>query len=166
MRLAEAEFPEDPDWDWLRQTFPAGTGLRFGVGLCDVIGQCTGRLAYLATPYSKLVVDDDGRWQADLSRIHEARASRWARALALDGITAISPILMACGICHADLEGYFDPLDNGFWAAWCQPLLRRSDTVIIPQMYGWQDSRGVWREACHALCHNQPVFVIEEGAMP
>ena len=162
--MTRNEFPAAPDWIWLNANFPAGAGLRMGASMADVIRFCRGHLVYLATPYSMLVTDDDGKWDAIASLTVEIRTARWVRRLALDGITAISPILMACEICHADAEGDPDPLDDAFWAAWCQPLLSRSGVVVIPPMAGWEASRGVWREACWALRNNQPVFVIEEGA--
>jgi len=165
MRLADTEFPTAPDWAWLDSAFPAGTGLRMGCTMAEVIRHCRGRLAYMATPYSKLVVNDDGRWDMGLSMDVEARTAVLARGLAMCNITAISPILMACEICHSDYDGCLDPLDNAFWTAWCQPLLSRSDVVVIPPMDGWDASNGVWREVCWALGGGVPVFQIEEGKM-
>jgi Domain of unknown function (DUF1937) len=161
--MVSFEFPAAPDWAWLREHFPRGTGLRSDCDLAEIIRFCLGRLAYMATPYSKLVVNDDGQWDMTLSMDVEMQTAVHARALAMCDITAISPILMACEICHSDCDGYLDPLDNTFWARWCQPLLSRSDVVVVPPMDGWDASNGVWREVCWALSCGVPVFQIEKG---
>lgn len=153
-------FPPRPDWDWLRATYPGNVLLHVDCPLAAVAGHLRGRLAYLATPYSKLVVNDDLQFQRALAFDVEIRTARWARRLAVDGVTVASPILTVCAIIGADVEGHIDPLDDTFWTNWCRPMLTACGSVVIPPMAGWDESRGVWGEACWALRHNVPVWLI------
>lgn len=154
----------EPDWPRLSAAYPGNVLLHVDCPLSDVASRVRGDLVYLATPYSRLVADGSGGWDRGLSLLLGTRAARWARALALEGVTAVSPIVMAVEICHADVEGLLDPLDDAFWSRWCQPLLSASAAVVVPPMVGWDQSAGVWREACWALRHNVPVYLIAEGA--
>lgn len=152
------------DWPCLRATY-AGFGLREQVSLGDLARRCRGVLGYLATPYSRPVLDEFGAWcplrSDDLGR----EAARWSRLLACEGISAISPVLIAVEMISADrVEGALDPLDHMFWTTWCRPLLNRAQAVIVPPVAGWQDSLGVWQEARAALSCGTPVFLVAEGA--
>lgn len=157
-------FPRDPDWAWLKATYPGGVLLQVDCRFMDVVRHLCGRMAYLATPYTKSVLDEDLQWDRGRSFDIEARTARWSRAFAIEGVTVVSPIVLACAICHADVEGHLDPLDDAFWSRWCQPMLSASGAVVIPAMDGWDVSRGVWREACWALRHNVPVYLVAKGS--
>lgn len=158
-------FPQQPDWAWLKRTFTKGVLLRVDHPLDQVlIDAPRGRMAYLATPYSREVVDADLRFDFCLAASVELRAARWARLLALRGITAVSPITQASMICAADFDREIDPLDAVFWGRWCQPMLEASGSVIVPAIAGWDRSAGIWHEVCWALRHNVPVFLVKAGA--
>jgi hypothetical protein len=158
------DFPRKPDWDWLKATFPGNVLLRVDCPFIEVVRSVSGRMAYLATPYTRQVLNDDLQWDRCLSYDIETRTARWARAFAIEGATVASPIVLSCAIVHADPEDHIDPLDDAFWARWCQPMLSACGSVVIPAMDGWDVSRGVWREACWALQHNVPVYLVAPGS--
>jgi len=110
------------------------------------------------------VLNDDLQWDAGLSMEAGLRAARWQRLFALEGVSVVSPIVQACAMLDADVERTIDPLDDAFWRHWCQPMLMASGAVVIPPISGWDVSRGVWREACWALQHNVPVYLVAEGS--
>lgn len=158
------DFPRQPDWAWLKATFPNDVLLRVDCPFIEVVGRVSGRMAYLATPYTRLVLDDDHCWNSGLSVDVEIRTARWIRHFAIEGATVVSPIVLACAVIHADMEGNIDPLDDRFWSRWCQPILQAAGSVIVPAIEGWDASLGVWREACWALQHNVPVFLVAAGS--
>lgn len=154
--------PDRIDWAALRPLY-AGWGLRQDASLGDVAHHCRGHLTYLATPYSRQVVDhEDGAWDPNLSDDLGMVAAKWSRDLAIEGVTAISPILICVEMIARDFTGALDPLDHMFWSTWCRPLLRRSEVVIVPPIPGWDESLGVWQEVRWALMHQVPVFLISE----
>ncbi|WP_052265140.1 DUF1937 family protein [Ruegeria sp. ANG-R] len=160
----EFKMPDKIDWAALIRAYPDDVLLHVDSPVSEVVRSARSRMAYLATPYSKEVLNDDGRWDRALSLDVEMRTARWARLFARDGLTVVSPILQACAIVHADTEGDIDPMDDHFWSAWCMPLMSVSASFIIPPMEGWDRSWGVWREACWALWHNIPVYLIRPGS--
>lgn len=114
-------------------------------------------IAYLATPYSKVVIGSDGLWDYSLSLDASARASRAAARLAALNITALSPIVMAAEMCHNSPA--LAPLDAIFWMRWCRPMLDAAVAVVVPDIPGWCDSAGIWVEVATALDRNKPVFI-------
>ena len=129
--------------------------------LKEVSKRCLGTMAYLATPYSKVALDDDGEWNATASLECGARAGYWARPLALSGVTAISPISQAVEMIHADFRcTRLDPMDAEFWENWCRPLLVASRSVIVPPIDGWDESEGIWHEVRAALMARKCVYLL------
>ncbi|MCV2877591.1 DUF1937 family protein [Sedimentimonas flavescens] len=130
--------------------------LHFGVDAKGVANRSGGRLVYVATPYSRVVVDDHGKW----CRMRDAEASVWASKVCADlaraGATGVSPIVLSTGMCGASR---LDPLDEKFWNAWCAPLLAACGSIYVPDLPGWQASRGIWTECVWALGHNMPVLL-------
>ena len=136
--------------------------------LADVIAHCRGRLVYLATPYSKIVVGDDGQWDECRSVDAMVLAAYWAGNFASEGITAVSPIVQSAVMVHASHafeSDPLDPLDADFWTAWCAPLLEASAAVVVPPIRGWRESLGIRHEVIEALTSGRPVFVLhaDEG---
>lgn len=131
--------------------------------LSYVILKARGRLVYLATPYSKLAVNDSGEWCRVGSYEAAVRAALWAGLLAAEGITAVSPIVQSVEMVHSDLCGDLNPLDEVFWEGWCRPLLAASDVIVVPPIPGWRESEGIWIEVCSALSTNRPVYLIDES---
>ena len=153
------------DKDWPGDLPPyAGKSLLYrNARLADVIAHCRGRLVYLATPYSKIVVVDDGQWDVGLSFDAMIRAAHWAGHLASEGITAVSPIVQSAEMVHASCvfkSDPLDPMDADFWTAWCAPLLEASAAVVVPPIRGWCESLGIRHEVIEALTSGRPVFVL------
>ena len=158
-----------PQWGNLLAEY-AGTQfdlLRPDCSLVEAARLARGHLAYLATPYSKLVLNDDLEWDRGQSLDLVLRAARWASLFALEGVTAISPIVQAGEMCHSRLEGDLDPLDHVFWTKWCAPLLAASRILLVPPVPGWDQSQGIWFETCTALSRNVRVCLIapEQGGL-
>ena len=153
----------DKDWPGDLPPYAEKSFLYRNARLADVIAHCRGRLVYLATPYSKIAVGDDGQWDVGLSIDAMIRAAHWARHLALEGITAVSPIVQSAEMVHArylDSSDPMDPLDADFWTAWCAPLLEASAAVVVPPIRGWCESLGIRHEVIEALTSGRPVFVL------
>lgn len=155
-------FPQVPDWDWLRREYPGDVLLHVEMPVDRVAALAGERQAYLATPYSLEVMNDDMQWDVGLSADIEFQTSQWVSEFAAQGVLTVSPILLACAACFADFNRRLDPLDDAFWSRCCQPLLVASGHVIVPPMQGWQRSRGVWREVCWALQSNVPVWLVRD----
>lgn len=162
--MSDVQLPSLRDWGCSAlDAYADACLLRRDAGLADVISHARGRLAYLATPYSKNALCDCGAWRPGASLEAAVRAARWAKVLAAEGVTAVSPIVQAVEMVHADLSNMLDPLDAVFWEGWCRPLLAASGVVIVPPIQGWKDSEGIWGEVCAALRSNSGVFLIREG---
>lgn len=140
------------------------TLLQTDVSLADVVSRCRSRLCYLATPYTKLAVHPDGSFCSARSIEASVRAARWLNLLAMDGVTAVSPIVQAVEMVNADrLRETLDPLDAAFWEDWCRPLLRASSVVVVPPIPGWDESDGIWGEVRQALDWQMQVLLIAPG---
>lgn len=162
------DFPSRPDWSCEALDAYDGLLLYRGVTFDEAAVRAAGGLAYLASPYTRLSVDEHGQWSVPHSMWAQEAATAWAIRFARAGVTAVSPVVMAGAMVLQDYvrdEGPdLDPLDRAFWAHWCLPLLAVSASVVIPPIPGWGHSLGVWREAVAALGGNRPVFLIGEGA--
>lgn len=163
--MSDFDLPQTRDWDApALDAFAAACLFQRDARLVDVVSHCHGRLAYLASPYSKIARYDDGEWDPSESLLCADRAALWARQLAMEGVTAVSPIVQAVGMVHADFNDQrLDPLDVLFWEDWCRPLLNASGMVIVPPIAGWDYSDGIWVEVCEALKSQRRVFLIKPG---
>ena len=126
---------------------------------------------YLATPYSRVCLDASGLWDYGRSVRAMMDAGRAAGDLMAWGVTAFAPVAQSCVMVHA--RGHFsgtarggvewsngiDPLNAAAWAAWCRPMLNVCGAVVVPNLAGWDQSRGIWAEVSHAIDRNIPVFV-------
>lgn len=124
------------------------------------VARFRGGLHYLATPYSKLAIDERGAWCPVRSIEAAMSAEGWAAQLALEGVTAISPISQAAAMVQIVGPDVLDPLDDVFWARWCAPLLAACASVIVPPIAGWRDSDGIRREMAAARDTNTPIYFI------
>lgn len=162
------DFPARPDWAALHDY--EGLTLRRDVGVPELAQRFAARLVYLATPYTRRAVDENGAWCLDRSIAAATEASAWAWRLTRAGLSVVSPVMLSAQMVHdewaaerphADALG---PLDWRAWEAWCRPMLAASDLVAIPPIDGWDESLGIWREAVAALAVNKPVVVLEGRA--
>jgi hypothetical protein len=139
--------------------------VRFGATAAVVTQHCRGCLVYLATPYSREVTDEAGRFQRGQSLEMALYAAHHVALLAGRGITAISPVVLSADAVEAALvlgewPDRLDPLNAPFWDRWCRPLLSRCDAVVVPDIAGWSRSRGIWAEVTWAITGRAiPVFV-------
>ena len=102
-------------------------------------------LVYLASPYSH---QDSSVMQDRYELVCQAAADMVA-----EGQIAISPIAYG----HT-LLGYKEmPGDWEFWQAFCLSLLAKCDRMVVLQMDGWQESRGVQAEIRYAEANGIPV---------
>jgi len=161
------DLPQTPDWT------PGALGaleahLRRDAGFFAAAGDLRGCLVYLATPYSKLAVDERGRFSLGASLHAQMAATSWTSRFARAGVSAVSPIVMSADMVHFDQaqerRPLLDPLDAPFWERWCRPLLLAADAVAVPPIAGWAQSAGIWREVLASLSALKPVWIIREGA--
>ena len=123
---------------------------------------------YLATPYTK-IAQNAGRWSYERSLYASAQAARELGRLARVQVSAISPIVQSAEIVHVEralsASGQrLDPLDARFWEDWCRPLLNVSCGVVVPDIDGWAQSGGVYREVMWTLRETQrPIFFYAEA---
>ncbi|PYE80395.1 DUF1937 family protein [Pseudoroseicyclus aestuarii] len=153
--------PMDPDWPQLCARY-AGSGLlQRDVALIDAAQVLRSGLAYLATPYTQLSLDDGGRWCPSSSSLAADAAAAWCSRFAQTGVTAVSPVVQADAMLQRDpWSDALDPLDETFWSVWCRPLLSRCDAVVIPPLPGWEQSLGVWTAARAAVTRQTRVILI------
>ena len=92
------------------------------------------RLCYLATPYSKF-------W----SGIHSAHveASIFAAHLLKHGVKVYSPIAHTQPLA---IYGNIDPLDHGIWIPFDEAMMDVCDALIVAEMDGWRESKGIRHE--------------------
>lgn len=123
-----------------------------------------GRPVYLATPYT-LRAQINGKWSYEASLHCSAQAARELGRLARVGVTGISPIVQSAEMVHAEAfervrdAAPLDPLDAAFWHRWCRPILNACFAVVVPDIDGWPQSDGVFREVMETLAETQkPIF--------
>lgn len=160
----------DPKWDAILAGDAAHCGsMRWGCGPITVARWVPGgRPVYLATPYSREVLDANGAWDHRKSYNQKYGAAKAALALMDVGVTALLPIILSAEIIHASMHDEkpvprIDPLDPVLWERWCRPMLDACCAVVIPDLPGWQRSRGIWFEALRAMDRQCPVFVYAGG---
>jgi len=129
-----------------------------------------GKPVYLATPYSKRVRTEGGGWSYQASLHASAQAARELGRLARVRVSGISPIVQSAEMVHAEAferhrkEAALDPLDEDFWRGWCRPLLNVCSAVVVPNIDGWQASKGVHEEVMWCLREtNSPIFFYAEA---
>lgn len=104
-------------------------------------------LIYLATPYSTYKVGHDKAFQ------HACLA---AATLIRQGVHCYCPIAHTHPI--ADY-GMIDKLDHSIWLALDSKLLVLCNALVISDMPGWQESRGVRFEWQHFKDRSKPIYI-------
>lgn len=106
------------------------------------------KLVYLATPYSK-----------DKRSIHHAfvDACTFAGNLLKQGIKVYSPIAH----CHMiALYGAIDPLDHEIWLPFDEAMMDVCEALIVAEMPGWTESKGVLHEIAYFEARKRPVYYL------
>ena len=107
-----------------------------------------GDIGYLATPYT---LYDAGIEAAAFM------AARIAGKLMEAGVDVYSPIAECHAVAHA---ANLDPLDSVRWGSHCERMARRFDYLLIADMRGWRESRGVAAEVKWFGEAGKPVFLL------
>ncbi len=126
-----------------------------------MIPRLRGGMCYLATPYSKLVVDAGGGFDDFMSEAMGGIAAEWQLRLALCGVSAFAPIAAAVAMLREDAARQLGPLSADFWEGWCRPFLAASTVVVVPMVPGWDKSLGVFHEALIAIQAQRRVVLLE-----
>ncbi len=112
------------------------------------------RYWYLASPYAKY---KDGREAAfrDISGI--------AAKFLIEGIPVFCPIAHSHAIATI---GEMKQVDHEFWMSCDLPFLNRAIGLIVAQLPGWQESRGVTEEIGFAKGIGIPIFPYNPAMSP
>ncbi len=147
--------------------------LRWGVAPDDLAPLASGQV-YLATPYT-LQAAPDGVFDADAAAAAMAEAALVMMVLALTGVSAVSPIVLAhvgCGEMFETMGAAWAEglaLDGAFWQRWRRPLLLASRLVYVPAIDGWRASAGIRREVLSSLAEGRRVIFehpLTQGGTP
>lgn len=136
--------------------------LRFGATPALVARHARwGRPVYLASPYSLRARGEDGAWCEHRSAAAMRDAAIECARLLEVGVTAISPVALSAVMIHATRfpRLHLDPFSVPLWDEWCRPILDSCAAVVVPDIHGWSQSRGIWREVRIALACQVPVFI-------
>lgn len=104
---------------------------------------------YLATPYSKWRggIDDAFR-QAVLLAGKLIRAKLPVHS----PIAHTHPIAIQCGM---------DPFDHSIWFPADEPLMKTAYGLLVADMEGWRESRGVLAEIDYFRCASRPIYLLD-----
>lgn len=159
---------DQPAWGPILDAARAGQmpGLSLGAGPLDLGRAFRRRLVYVATPYSREVLDERGRFCWGRSGDCADDAAHVVALLLRAQVTGVSPIVLVHALLLADRdrvippgEPPINPLDADLWTRWCAPLLAACDAVYVPALMGWDRSAGIWHECRTALRAGKPVFL-------
>lgn len=137
--------------------------VRFGVLPADMAKLAHGQV-YLATPYTRRAAPR-GTFNMDAAEDAAREAAMVVRCLALDGVSAVSPIALAQAVIRDTREWRGAhaaarlALDAEFWTRWCAPILQASTSVYVAAIPGWKESDGIRHEVREFLDRQRPVYV-------
>lgn len=106
-------------------------------------------LVYLATPYSK--------YYAGIENAFRDASALAARLLKL-GVNVYSPIAHTHPLA---IYGDIDPLDHGIWLPFDQAMMTAAHGLVVAQMRGWRESKGVLHEIKFFAEAQKPVFYLD-----
>lgn len=102
-------------------------------------------MIYIASPYTHP--------KAEVREERYQSALRYTLALMSDGLACFSPIVYG----HQFAVNHGLPGDFAFWQTINRRILAASTELHVLQLWGWQDSRGVYDELALAFHLNLPV---------
>lgn len=108
-----------------------------------------GPLCYLATPYSKYPLGIEQAFED---------AAALAAALVRAGIKVYSPIAHTHPIA---VHGGIDPLDHAVWMPFDEAMMAKADLLIVAQMTGWEESKGIAIEIEVFERARKPIFLFD-----
>jgi hypothetical protein len=110
-------------------------------------------LAYLGTPYTHYPHG---------THVAFILACKLVGKLLRAGITAYSPIVHTHMVA---LYSSIDPLDHEFWMAVDLPMMRAADYLIVAQMAGWEESKGISAEIKFFEREGKPIWDLDPLTM-
>lgn len=115
-------------------------------------------LVYLAGPYSAPagMAPDAARAMQAGRALHHAQAAAWLKGL---GFSVLSPVAMGHAVVSS-LAGASLPVEFSGWRHECLVLLSMSDAVLVLDLPGLNESRGVDAELGHAARLGLPVRLL------
>lgn len=111
-------------------------------------------LCYLATPYSRYMGGDIQRAFQD--------ASRLAARLMLTGVNVYSPIAHTHPLA---VYGEIDPLDHSIWLPFDEAMMTVCSVLIVAEMDGWQQSKGIAHEIAFFRQANKSIFHLNPDSL-
>jgi nucleoside 2-deoxyribosyltransferase len=104
------------------------------------------KLWYLGSPYSRYRYGPEAAYE---------RISHQAAVLLREGVNAFSPIAHSHSLAT---HGGLDPVDHDYWMAKDRPYMEKCDGLIVCEMEGWQESRGLAHEIEFFSSAGKPVI--------
>ncbi len=111
------------------------------------------KLCYLATPYTRY------RQGIHMANVEACRA---AASLISMKISVLSPIAHSHAVA---MYGNLDPLQQDFWQGVDAPFLEMCDAMIVMELPGWLESRGVQHEIAVFDTAAKPVYYLSPEAL-
>ena len=106
------------------------------------------KLCYLATPYT--------RYKDGISMAH-VEACKFTAGLIKCGIKVYSPIAHSHMVA---LYGSLDPVDHDLWKTVDQVFLELADALIVAELPGWLESKGVYNEIAYFDVVKKPIYYL------
>lgn len=110
-------------------------------------------MAYLATPYSK--------YPKGIEVAFRDAAALTARLLRA-GMKVFSPIVHTHPIA---IHGGLDPLDHALWLPFDEPMMRRSEVLLVAKMEGWEKSFGIAEEIKVFRKTQKPIYYLNPDTL-
>lgn len=110
-------------------------------------------LCYLGTPYTRYVGGIEAAFKD---------AAQLAGRLLRIGLRVYSPI------CHTHpiaIYGNIDPLDHEIWMNFDLAMMKACDCLLVAEMTGWQESRGMAHEIQFFERARKPIFQLEPRSL-
>lgn len=112
---------------------------------------------YVASPYSNYAGDN----QPGLSRAAGAAAALTGE-LMKGGMIAYSPIAHGH---YVTLNSYLDPLDHEMWMKQCMGMMEKASGLVVLQLPGWRESKGVQMEIDYFAKASKPILYIDPARL-
>lgn len=109
---------------------------------------------YLATPYTK--------YRLGIERAFIDAACE-AALLATAGVSVFSPIVHSHPIAF---HGLIDPFDHDLWLRIDRPFMELACGLIVCQLDGWEESKGVAAERDIFQAAGKPIVMMLPGLVP
>lgn len=110
-------------------------------------------LIYLGTPYSKYPKGLEAAFKD---------ASALTAKLLRAGVKVYSPIAHTHPVA---IYGHLDPLDHAIWLPFDRAIMDKADAMLVAEMTGWKESRGIAHEIDVFTAAQKPVYYINPDTL-